>query len=74
MAHSQVTKQIFGVPTVETAGRIDDCDKVQAIAAASYRCQARMRELEIVFESKASEVRAAFVSECTEILSAEAAE
>jgi hypothetical protein len=68
--NKQMTKQIFGVPTPETAGRVDDCDKTAALTAAHYRCQSRMRELEIIFESKASEVRAAFVSECSQFLGA----
>jgi hypothetical protein len=41
---------IFGVPSMETAGRIDDSDKVSAIEAARFRCQTRLRELEQQFE------------------------
>ena len=37
---------IFGVPSLETAQRIDDSDKVEALHAAHYRLTARMRELE----------------------------
>jgi hypothetical protein len=69
----QVTKQIFGVPSIETTGRVDDSDKVAGLEAARYRCTARMRELEIMFEAKASEIRSEFVAECSAIL-AEAAE
>jgi hypothetical protein len=58
---------IFGVPSLETAGRIDDSDKVSAFEAAHYRCRARMSELEAQFEVKASESRAAFVAEVAEI-------
>jgi hypothetical protein len=36
--------------------------------AAHYRCNARMRELESQFEAKASEIRAAFLSECASIM------
>ena len=61
--NKQLTKQIFGVPSLETAGRIDDSDKVAAFEAAHYRCTARMRELEGQFEVKASEIRAAFVAD-----------
>jgi hypothetical protein len=68
MTKSMTKQAIFGIPTQETASRIDDSDKTQAIASAHYRCSARMRELEIVFESKASEIRAAFVAEVTMIL------
>jgi len=59
--------QIFGVPSLETAGRIDDVDKVSAFEAAHYRCKSRMHELESQFEVKASEIRAAFVAEVAEI-------
>jgi hypothetical protein len=65
--NKQLTKQIFGVPSIQTAGRIDDSDKVSAFEAAHYRCTARMRELEQQFEVKASEIRAAFVAEVAEI-------
>jgi hypothetical protein len=69
----QITKPSFGVPSLETVSRIDDSDKVNGLEAARYRCAARMRELEIQFEAKASEIRAEFVQECSSIL-AEAAE
>jgi hypothetical protein len=68
MTKNQVAKQIFGVPSLETAERIDDTDKVAAFEAAHYRCTARMRELEGQFEAKASEIRAAFVAECAGIM------
>jgi hypothetical protein len=70
---NSLTKQIFGVPSLETAGRIDDSDKVTAFEAAHYRCQARMRELEGQFETKASEIRAAFVAEVAALYQSEAA-
>ena len=38
MAKTQLTKQLFGVPSIETAGRIDDSDKVSAFEAARFRC------------------------------------
>jgi hypothetical protein len=68
MTKNLAKADLFGVPSLETAGRIDDSDKMAALTAASYRCQARMRELECQFEVKASEIRAAFVSECAEIV------
>jgi hypothetical protein len=69
----QVSKpSIFGVPSLHVARSIDDSDKVAAIQAASYRCQARMRELEGQFEAKASEIRSAFVAEVAEISGQEA--
>jgi hypothetical protein len=42
----QLIKQIFGVPSLETASRIDDADNVAKAEAAHYRLSARMRELE----------------------------
>ena len=70
---TKLTKStIFGVPSIQTAGRIDDVDKVSAFEAAHYRCAARMRELESQFEAKASEIRAAFVAEASEIIGQEA--
>jgi hypothetical protein len=63
----QLIKQIFGVPSLETASRIDDADNVAKAEAASYRLAARMRELEAQFEAKASELRAAFLTELAAI-------
>ena len=60
-------KQIFGVPSFETAQRIDDVDMVEAMQAAHYRLCARMRELETQFEVKASELRSAFLAEIHQI-------
>ena len=59
---------IFGVPSLETARAIDDSDKAAGLQAAPYRLSARMRELEQQYDVKASELRAAFVSACQEIL------
>ena len=59
---------IFGVPSLETARAIDDSDKAAGLQAAHYRLSARMRELEAQYDVKASELHAAFVSECAEIL------
>lgn len=53
----------FGVPSIEVAERIDNSDKVAALNAAAYRCNARLRELEHQFEAKASEVRQAYLDE-----------
>jgi len=60
-------KQIFGVPSLRTARRIDDSDKCEALQAAHYRLTARMRELETQFEEKAAELRQAFLAEVIEI-------
>jgi hypothetical protein len=65
---------IFGVPSRQTAGRIDDSDKVSAFEATHFRCRARMSELESQFEAKASEIRQAFVREASEIIGEEAAD
>ncbi len=59
---------LFGVPSLETARAIDDSDKAAGLQAAHYRLSARMRELEAQYDVKASELRAAFVSECPEII------
>ena len=68
MSTKSVTKSpIFGLPSLETANRIDNSDKVSAFEAAHYRCSARLRELELQFEAKADEIRAAFVAEVAKI-------
>jgi hypothetical protein len=69
----QLTKQIFGVPSLETASRIDDSDAANAACAAHFRFNSRMRELEAQFETKASELRAAFLAELSIIREGEAA-
>jgi hypothetical protein len=67
----QLSKQIFGMPSIETASRIDDSDATNAACAASYRFNSRMRELEAQFETKASELRAAFLAELSAVLEGE---
>ena len=67
-----LTKPIFGVPSLETASRIDDSDATNAVCAAHFRFQARMRELEAQFETKASELRAAFLAEIAAITAPDA--
>ena len=57
----------FGIPSLETATRIDDSDAAHAACAAQFRYQARMHELQSQFEAKASEIRAAFLAELAEI-------
>jgi hypothetical protein len=71
MVKTQIAKQIFGVPSLETASRIDTNDQVTRAQAAHYRCQSRMRQLECEFEQKASEIRSAFVAELAEIVGLE---
>jgi len=66
LARTQPT--ILGVPSLETVRAIDDSDKAAGPQAAHCLLSARMRELEQKFDVKASELRAAFVSECTEII------
>jgi hypothetical protein len=58
----------FGVPSLETCTRIDNEDSVRALQASHYRLTARMRELETQFESKAAELRQAFLDESAKIL------
>jgi hypothetical protein len=66
LAQSQPT--IFGVPSLETARAIDDSVKAAGLQAAHYRLYPRMRELEQQFDAKASELRAAYVAECGDII------
>jgi hypothetical protein len=63
----QLSKQVFGVPSLELAVRIDASDICAALGAAGYRFTARMRELEDQFEAKASELRQAYLDECETI-------
>lgn len=67
MTKQALQKQIFGVPSLETASRIDASDKVSALHAAGYRLDARLRELEGQFEVKASELREAYLNEVSTI-------
>ena len=67
-AVAKTKPQLFGVPSLETATRIDNVDMVEAIHAAEYRVRARMRQLECEFEVKAAELRQAFLDETTGIL------
>ena len=69
----QLSKQVFGVPSTETASRIDDSDAANAACAAHFRFNSRMRELEAQFENKASELRADFLAELAALREGEAA-
>jgi hypothetical protein len=62
---------MFGVPSLEVSNRIANEDSVRALQASHYRLTARMRELELQFEAKASELRQAFLDESAKILSPE---
>jgi hypothetical protein len=63
MAKQALSKQIFGIPSLETARAIDDSDAIAAHNAASFRMQTRLRELDSMYEVKAREIRAAFLQE-----------
>jgi hypothetical protein len=63
----QLIKQVFGVPSAELTGMIQDSDKIEALQAAGYRFSASMRELETQFEAMASEIRGAYLCEVAEI-------
>jgi hypothetical protein len=60
----QLSKPIFGVPSLEVASRIDASDICASLTAAHYRLATRMGELEYQFEAKASELRQAYLNEC----------
>ena len=65
----QLSKQIFGMPSTETASWIDNSDRVSALHAAGYRYDARVREIELQFEAKVAELREAYLSEVATIQS-----
>jgi hypothetical protein len=71
MVKNQVAKTIFGMPSLETATRIDTHDQACRARAAHYRCEQRLRQLESEYEAKASEIRSAFVAELAEIVGLE---
>ena len=62
--NKHLTKQAFGVPSVETAGA---SDRVSALHAAGYRYDARVREIEAQFEAKIAELREAYLGEVADI-------
>ena len=64
----QVSKpNIFWAPSLETARKIDDGDKVMAIESARYRFNATMADLERSYDGQASRLRAAFVAEVAQL-------
>jgi hypothetical protein len=62
-----IIKPVFGVPSAEVTDRIGASDKVAMARAANFRFECRMRELEAQFETKAAELRDAFLNELAEI-------
>lgn len=67
MTKQQISRQAWGVPSLETASRIDASDRVSALHAAHYRLNARLHELETQFEAKAAELREAYLNEVATI-------
>ena len=65
--NKHIAKQAWGVPSLETASRIDASDRVSALHAAAYRYDARVREIEQQFEAKIAELRQAYLDEVTDI-------
>jgi hypothetical protein len=65
--NKHLTPKAFGVPSVETASRIDASDRVSALHAAGYRYDARVREIELQFEAKIAELREAYLGEVADI-------
>jgi hypothetical protein len=61
--NKHLAPKAFGVPSVETASRIDASDRVSALHAAGYRYDARVREIEAMFEAKIAELRSAYLDE-----------
>jgi hypothetical protein len=48
----QVSKSVFGVPSLETARKIDDDDKVNMLSSASYEYEASARDLALAYEAQ----------------------
>jgi hypothetical protein len=67
--NKHLTPKAFGVPSAETANRIDASDRVSALHAASYRYDARVREIELQFDAKIAEIRQAYLDEVATIQS-----
>jgi hypothetical protein len=65
--NKHLAKQTFGVPSLATAEAIDNSDKVAQLHAAAYRYDARVRELEIQFETKIAELRQSYLDEVGDI-------
>jgi hypothetical protein len=71
MAKSLIT-QIFGVPSHSMPELIEISDKIARLSEAGHAYEARLRELEHQFETKASKLREAYLGEVLEIHAAEA--
>jgi hypothetical protein len=62
-----VTTQVFGVPCAEVTGAIASMGQVDAIHAAGFAYNAKLRDLERQFEAKAAVLRTAYLAEIAEI-------
>ena len=62
-----LTKQTFLPPSEAVLLNIAASDKSHGLQAATFRFEARMAELDKQYSAKASEIRAAYVAECSEV-------
>jgi hypothetical protein len=72
LAGALLRRKLFRKPldlsaSIETASRIENSDKVSALHAATYRYDARVREIELQFEAKIAELREAYLGEVADI-------
>jgi hypothetical protein len=67
MVKNQIAKNLFGSPSLETAGRIGDHDNALAVRGAVYRAETKLAELRARYEAECSRVRAAMLAEIAEL-------
>jgi hypothetical protein len=60
-------KQVSKTVIIDTETRIDVSDQTNRARAAQYRCDQRLRALDSEYETKASEIRSAYIAELAEI-------
>jgi hypothetical protein len=58
-----LTKPIFGLPSVETIAAVEITQTSHELQSATFKFQAKMRELERAFEAKAGELRAEYIED-----------
>ena len=64
---SELAKSQMFVPSLETARRIDDQDNALAVHAAVYRAETKLTELRARYESECSRIRTAMLAEIAQL-------
>jgi hypothetical protein len=65
--NKHLTPKAFGVPSVETASRIDANEKVNMLSSAAYDYEASARDLALAYEAQLEKLRQKYLDRVVSI-------